>query len=96
MLLLAKLIREISDITNNIAEYEVLLFGLSMSREMGAENIRVIGDSNLVIKQVQGEFSLEESALAPYHAAAQEMIKKFQNASIEHITSRSNRYASPS
>ena len=70
--------------TNNIVEYEALLFGLSLSQEMGAESIRVIGDSNLVIKQVQGEFSLKEPTLVPYHSAAQEMIKKFKNASIRH------------
>ena len=78
---------------NNIVEYEALLFGLSMSQEMGAENIRVIGDSNLVVKQVQGEFPLKEPALAPYRTTAQEMIKEFRNVSIEHISSRSNRYA---
>ena len=76
--------------TNNMAEYEALLFGLSMSQEIGAKDIRVIGDSNLVIKQVQGEFSLKEPALAPYRTAAQEMIKKFQNTSFEHISSGSN------
>ena len=78
--------------TNNIAKYEALLFGLSMSREIEAENIRVIEDSNLVIKQVQGEFSLKEPFLALYRTTAQEMIKKFHNASIEHIICGSNRY----
>ena len=79
--------------TNTMVEYEALLFELSMSQEIGAKDIRVIGDSNLVIKQVQGEFSLKEPTLAPYRTAAQKMIKKFQNISFEHISSGSNRYA---
>ena len=76
-----------------MAEYEAFLFGIRTSYDMGAKSLRVIGDSNLVIKQVRGEFSVKELALAPYRTAAQEMIKKFQTFSIEYISSGSNRYA---
>ena len=79
--------------TSNMAEYEAFLFGIRTSYDMGAKSLRVIGDSNLVIKQVRGEFSVKELALAPYRTAAQEMIKKFQTFSIEYISSGSNRYA---
>ena len=60
---------------------------------MGARKIRVIGDSNLVVKQVRGEFFFKEPALAPYRTAAQDIINKFQYFSIEHTSSRSNWYA---
>ena len=54
--------------SNNMAEYEAYLTGLAMALEMGVKHLRVIGDSNLVVCQAKGSFSLKEPSLAPYKA----------------------------
>ena len=56
--------------TNNMAECEAYLTGLAVAREMCIKRLRVIGDSNLVVYQARGDFSLKEPSLAPYRAMA--------------------------
>ena len=56
--------------SNNTAEYEAYLTGLAMALEMGVKHLRIIGDSNLVVCQAKGSFSLKEPSLAPYKAMA--------------------------
>uniref|UniRef100_A0A2N9FAT3 Integrase catalytic domain-containing protein n=1 Tax=Fagus sylvatica TaxID=28930 RepID=A0A2N9FAT3_FAGSY len=66
--------------SNNAAEYEAYLAGLAIAYEMGIKHLRVIGDSNLVVCQARGEFSLKEPSLAPYRALAQKFearVKKW-------------------
>uniref|UniRef100_A0A2N9F9Z4 RNA-directed DNA polymerase n=1 Tax=Fagus sylvatica TaxID=28930 RepID=A0A2N9F9Z4_FAGSY len=61
------------------AEYEAYITGLAIAHEMGIKHLRVIGDSNLIVCQAKGEFSLKEPSLAPYRALAQkEGTKKLQ------------------
>jgi predicted nucleotidyltransferase len=55
--------------------------------------LRVIGDSNLVVCQARGEFSLKEPSLAPYRALAQKLEAKFSTFEIEHAQRNENRYA---
>ena len=56
--------------SNNASEYEAYITGLAITHEMGIKHLKVIGDSNLIICQTKGEFSLKEPSLAPYHALA--------------------------
>ena len=54
--------------SNNTAEYEAYLTGLAIALEIGIKQLRVIGDSNLVICPTKGSFSLKEPSLTPYRA----------------------------
>ena len=56
--------------SNNTAEYEAYLTGLATALEMGDKHLRVLGDSNLIVCQAKGSFSLKEPSLAPYRAMA--------------------------
>ena len=47
----------IGEATNNVAEYRALLLGLAMARELGATEVEVVNDSELVAKQVTGDFA---------------------------------------
>ena len=58
---------------SNIAEYEAYLIGLAIALEIGIKHLKVIGDSNLVVYQAKGSFSLKEPSLAPYKMLAQKM-----------------------
>ncbi|KAI5350543.1 hypothetical protein L3X38_003434 [Prunus dulcis] len=60
--------------TNKTAEYEAFIMGMSTAREMGVERIKIIGDSNLVLSQLQGNFAVKESTLAPYRTAAERLV----------------------
>ena len=79
--------------SNNVAEYEAYLAGLVIAYEMGIKYLQVIGDSNLVVCQARGEFSLKEPSLAPYRALAQKLEAKFSTFEIEHAQRNENRYA---
>ncbi|CAL2256980.1 unnamed protein product [Prunus armeniaca] len=78
--------------SNNVAEYEAFIMGLSTAREMGAERMKVIGDSNLVLSQLQGSFAVKEVTLAPYRTAAERLINSFKQIVMEHIPGVTNRY----
>jgi len=79
--------------TNNMAEYEAYLMGLAVARETGTKNLRVIGDSNLVVCQAKGDFALNEPSLAPYRAMAQRLDDYFEEFNIEHSLRFDNRFA---
>ena len=79
--------------SNNTAEYEAYLAGLAIAYEIGIKHIRVVGDSNLVVCQARGEFSLKEPSLAPYRALAQKLEAKFSTFEIKHAQRNENQYA---
>ena len=59
--------------SNNVAEYEVYLIGLTIALSIGVKHMRVLGDSNLVVSQVKGDFALREQSLAAYRTWAQKL-----------------------
>ena len=79
--------------TNNQAEYEALILGLFTANSIGVNNLCIHGDSNLIIKQANGEFALKEQMLAPYRTLVQTLWKKFQNVKCQHSPRSTNRYA---
>ncbi|XP_030958885.1 uncharacterized protein LOC115980813 [Quercus lobata] len=79
--------------SNNTTEYEAYLIGLATALEMGVKHLRVLRDSNLVVCQAMGSFSLKEPSLALYRAMAQRMEEKFSTFEIEHASRNENRFA---
>nr|XP_023904041.1 uncharacterized protein LOC112015828 [Quercus suber] len=69
---------------NNMAKYEAYLTGLATALEMGIKHLKVLGDSNIVVCQSKGSFSLKEPSLALYKVMAQKMEEKFLTFEIEH------------
>ena len=63
--------------TNNVAEYRGLLLGLRRARELGASEVDVVNDSELVAKQVNGEYKVKNADLQPLHAQALEALGRF-------------------
>jgi len=61
--------------TNNEAEYEAVIAGLALSREMGATNFEIRSDSQVVVGQVQGQFEAQEDRMAKYL----EQVRRFQS-----------------
>ena len=56
--------------SNNMAKYKAYLIRLATAFEMRVKHLKVMGDSNLVVAQAKGIFSLKEPSLAPYKAMA--------------------------
>ncbi|MBV9168051.1 MAG: ribonuclease HI family protein [Solirubrobacterales bacterium] len=54
--------------TNNVAEYRALLRGVAAARALGADELEIIGDSELVARQLTGAYRVKHSALKPLHA----------------------------
>jgi len=65
-------------VTNNVAEYRGVLLGLEAARELGASEVEVIGDSELVIKQLNGIYKVKHPAMRPLHAQALAALGAFE------------------
>jgi len=76
--------------TNNVAEYRALLLGLERARELGAGEVEVIGDSELIAKQVRGLYKVKHEAMKPLHRAAMEALAGFERWSIRTVPRAQN------
>jgi len=79
--------------TNNVAEYRALLLGLARARELGADEIEVVGDSELIAKQVQGIYKVKHAAMRPLHAEAMKALRGFGQWSIRTVPRARNAHA---
>ncbi|HWD10260.1 MAG TPA: ribonuclease HI family protein, partial [Solirubrobacteraceae bacterium] len=80
----------LGDATNNVAEYRALLLGLAKARELGASEVEVIGDSELIAKQVQGLYKVKHAAMRPLYLQAIQSLRYFQQWSIRTVPRAQN------
>jgi len=71
--------------TNNVAEYRGLLLGLERARALGATEVEVVNDSELVAKQVNGAYKVRHPDMKPLHGAALEALNGFERWSIRSV-----------
>lgn len=76
--------------TNNVAEYRALLLGIGRARELGADEVDLIGDSELVVRQVRGEYRVKNADLRPLHAQVSDALAQFDRWSIRHVRREDN------
>ena len=76
--------------TNNQAEYEALVIGLEILLELGAKDVQVIGDSQLILWQLIGEYKFNNLLLTPYFIVAIQLLDSFDNVEFEHVPRESN------
>jgi len=79
--------------TNNVAEYSALLLGLDRARELGASEVDVVGDSELIAKQVQGVYKVKHPAMRPLHMEAMAALRGFERWSIRTVPRAQNAQA---
>jgi len=82
--------RYLGEATNNVAEYEALLAGLRAARALGIEELLVRADSELVVKQMRGEYRVKHPNLKPLFATAQELVRGFAAVGFEHVRRADN------
>jgi ribonuclease HI len=80
-------------VTNNVAEYRALLLGLQQARALGANEIEVIGDSELIAKQVRGIYKVKHEAMKPLHREATAALAGFERWSIRTVPRAQNAHA---
>ncbi|KAB3533231.1 ribonuclease HI family protein [Alkaliphilus serpentinus] len=90
-------IKEISQFlgvqTNNVAEYKALSRGLEVALDMGITDITCYLDSELVVKQIKGEYKVKNEGLIPLYNMIKPLIKDFNSFKIEHIRREQNKKA---
>ena len=80
-------------ITNNIVEYEACILGLETALELGIRQMKVFGDSNLVLRQIQGDWKTRDVKLRPYHAYLELLVARFDDLRYVHLPRAQNRFA---
>jgi ribonuclease HI len=80
----------LGETTNNVAEYRGLLLGLERARELGATEVEVVNDSELIAKQVNGEYKVKSPDMAPLHAQARGALDRFEAWSIRSVPRAQN------
>ena len=76
--------------TNNVAEYRALLLGLERARALGADEVELVNDSELIAKQVTGAYKVKHPAMKPLHAQALQALKHFERWSIRSVPRAQN------
>ncbi len=87
-------VKEISEpigiATNNVAEYRALIRGLEEARALGWDSVEVYTDSELLARQLTGQYSVQAPHLIPLCRRAKALLQTFRNASIRHIPRSQN------
>jgi ribonuclease HI len=76
--------------TNNVAEYRGLLLGLARAKALGADEVEVVNDSELVAKQVNGDYKVKHAAMRPLYAEAMQALRDFERWSIRSVPRAQN------
>ncbi len=83
----------IGQATNNVAEYRALLLGIERARALGAREVELVGDSELIVRQVRGEYRVKDAALRELHARVDEALDGLERWSIRHVRREENERA---
>ena len=76
--------------TNNVAEYQGLLLGVRRARELGAEELEVVADSELILRQLSGAYQVRAPALRQLHGEALALLKGFRRVKLIHVPRAQN------
>ena len=82
--------RFLGSVTNNVAEYEALIWGLETALDHGVARLRVCADSELVVRQMNGIYRVKNEGLKPLFARAQALLRRFASVEIVHVRREQN------
>ena len=88
-----ELSRYLGHTTNNVAEYEALLMGLEALVQMGRKKVRVQSDSQLLVRQLNGEYRVKDEKLKVLFQRAVSLLRRFDAYRILHVPRESNKLA---
>ena len=71
--------------TNNVAEYRALLLGIERAAALGATELELVGDSELIVRQVEGRYKVKDATMKELHAQVRKALAGFEDWSIRHV-----------
>ena len=76
--------------TNNVAEYQALIAGLEIALDRGVQRLDVFLDSELVVRQVSGQYKVKDVGLKPLHRQACLLLSRFHEVDVKHVRREQN------
>ena len=85
--------RYIGEATNSVAEYKALLLGLELARGVGATEVEVVNDSELVARQIGGQYKVKHAGLKPLFIDTMRELRAFERWAIRNVRREQNERA---
>jgi ribonuclease HI len=85
--------RYLGERTNNQAEYRGCILGLERAKQLGASDVEVYADSELLVRQLAGQYKVKNEGLKPLHLEAQSLLRSFRRFKLTHIPREENTLA---
>lgn len=79
--------------TNNFAEYTGVIIGLETALRLGADEVELCSDSELLVRQLQGRYKVKHESLKPLHGKVKELLGRFAKVSVQHVPRNQNKLA---
>ncbi|MEO1236476.1 MAG: ribonuclease HI family protein [Planctomycetota bacterium] len=83
----------LGEATNNVAEYNGLIKGLEVAADLGAKRILVVSDSELMVKQINGQYKVKADNLKPLYRSAVGLLGRFGKWEMTHTRRENNKLA---
>ncbi|HEX3777692.1 MAG TPA: ribonuclease HI family protein [Polyangiaceae bacterium] len=80
----------LGEATNSVAEYKALLLGLERALELGVRSIEVRADSELLVKQLKGQYQVRSAGLQPLYRSACALLARFESSALVHVRREHN------
>jgi len=80
----------IGEATNNVAEYRAVQLGLRLARELGARQVEVVNDSELIARQIGGEYRVKHAGLKPLYQETMAALRDFDRWSVRTVRREGN------
>ena len=80
----------IGESTNNVAEYRAVLLAMDLAKELGANDIEIVNDSELVARQIGGEYKVKHAGLKPLFAETMEKLRSFDAWAVRNVRREHN------
>jgi ribonuclease HI len=85
--------RFLGECTNNVAEYEALIWGLENVAALGHREVSVFADSELLVKQINGQYRVKNEGLKPLFMRTLALLRGFDRFEVKHVRREHNRLA---
>lgn len=90
---LAEISEYLGQTTNNVAEYKALIRGLEEAKKLGATEVDVYTDSQLMARQISGEYKVKNQGLIPLYQEAKRLLSQFTSGKVTHVPRELNKEA---
>lgn len=83
----------IGETTNNVAEYRAVQLGLELARELGASSVEVVNDSQLIARQIGGQYKVKHAGLKPLFLETMRALREFDQWAVRDVRREHNKRA---